>query len=78
MCSDGVGCKALTGITGETHCFVAGTFVSTEDVSLPTDIKARSFLPDGTELTTDMTRVVVKQDGSIRTTFPYNSMHKTN
>ena len=31
MCSDGVGCKVLTGITGEPHCFVAGTLVSTED-----------------------------------------------
>ncbi len=31
MGSDGVGCKAVTGITGEPHCFVAGTLVSTED-----------------------------------------------
>ncbi len=31
MGSDGVGCKAVTGITGEPHCFVAGTMVSTED-----------------------------------------------
>ncbi len=31
MGSDGVGCKAVTGITGEPHCFIAGTMVSTED-----------------------------------------------
>ena len=31
MGSDGVGCKAVTGITGEPHCFVAGTMVSIED-----------------------------------------------
>lgn len=31
MGSDGVGCKVLTGITGEPHCFVAGTPVSTEE-----------------------------------------------
>ena len=31
MGSDGVGCKVLTGITGEPHCFVAGTLVSTEE-----------------------------------------------
>ena len=31
MGSDGVGCKVMTGITGEPHCFVAGTLVSTED-----------------------------------------------
>ena len=31
MGSDGVGCKVMTGITGEPHCFVEGTSVSTED-----------------------------------------------
>ena len=31
MGSDGVGCKVMTGITGEPHCFVAGTPVSTEE-----------------------------------------------
>ena len=31
MGSDGVGCKVMTGITGEPHCFVAGTLVSTEE-----------------------------------------------
>ena len=44
------------------------------DVELLTGIKGRSFLPDGTEVTTDMARVIVKSDGSIRTAFPYNSL----
>jgi RHS repeat-associated protein len=35
----------------------------------------RSFLGDATELTTDMARVVVKQDGTVRTAFPYNSSY---
>jgi hypothetical protein len=44
------------------------------DVMLPADIKGRRFLPDGTEVTTDMARVIVKPDRSIRTAFPYNSL----
>ena len=31
MGSDGVGCKVRTGITGEAHCFTAGTLISGED-----------------------------------------------
>ncbi|MBN1207138.1 MAG: hypothetical protein JXB05_19790 [Myxococcaceae bacterium] len=44
------------------------------DVPLPKGL-GRSFLADGTELTTDMARVVVKSNGAVRTAFPYNSAH---
>lgn len=42
-------------------------------VKLPSDVNGRSFLPDGTEVVSDMAVVVVKSDGSIRTAYPYNS-----
>ncbi|WP_249963910.1 RHS repeat-associated core domain-containing protein, partial [Escherichia coli] len=45
------------------------------DVPLPTNIKSRGYLPDGTEVVPDMARVVVKPDGSVRTSFPFNSSH---
>ncbi|MEZ2634690.1 S-type pyocin domain-containing protein [Morganella morganii] len=45
------------------------------DVALPENIKARGYLPDGTEVSSDMARVVVKPDGSVRTSFPFNSSH---
>ncbi|AYH08029.1 hypothetical protein H4F66_09725 [Pectobacterium parmentieri] len=45
------------------------------DVPLPTNIKSRGYLPDGKEITPDMARVVVKPDGSVRTSFPFNSSH---
>ena len=35
----------------------------------------RSFLADGSELTTDMARIVVKPDGAVRTAFPFSSAH---
>jgi len=44
-------------------------------VVLPENIKARGYLPDGTEVSSDMVRVVVKPDGSVRTSFPFNSSH---
>jgi len=44
------------------------------DVPLPKGL-GRSFLAGGTELTTDMARVVVKSNGAVRTAFPYNSAH---
>ncbi|MCX4379921.1 MAG: hypothetical protein OSJ61_27845 [Lachnospiraceae bacterium] len=44
------------------------------DIELPVGIQGRSFLPDGTEVTTNMARVIVKSDGSIKTAFPYNSL----
>jgi hypothetical protein len=44
------------------------------DVPLPKGW-GRSFLADGTDLTTDMARVVVKSNGAVRTAFPYNSAY---
>ncbi|QXH45336.1 RHS domain-containing protein [Pseudomonas xanthosomatis] len=45
------------------------------DMPLPSHIKGRGYLPDGTEIVPDMARVVVKPDGSVRTSFPFNSSH---
>ncbi|ORF22631.1 hypothetical protein BGI03_00115 [Snodgrassella alvi] len=45
------------------------------DVPLPQNIKGRGYLPDGTEIFPDMARVVVKPDGSVRTSFPFNSSY---
>ena len=45
------------------------------DVPLPTSIKSRGYLPDGKEIVPDMARIVVKPDGSVRTSFPFNSLH---
>lgn len=45
------------------------------DVQLSSDIKARSILPDGTEVIPDMVKVVMKPDGSIRTAYPYSSLY---
>ncbi|PIT58391.1 hypothetical protein BHC59_01785, partial [Snodgrassella alvi] len=45
------------------------------DVPLPPNIKGRGYLPDGTEIFPDMARVVVKPDGSVRTSFPFNSSY---
>jgi hypothetical protein len=42
------------------------------DVSLPPGM-GRSFLPDGTELRADMARVVVRDNGAVKTAFPYDS-----
>jgi hypothetical protein len=44
------------------------------DFPIPRGV-GRSFLGDGTELSTDMARVVVKPNGSVRTAYPYNSAH---
>ena len=44
------------------------------DVHLPSNVRGRSFLPNGTEVFADMARVVVKADGSIRTAFPFSSL----
>lgn len=47
------------------------------DVPLPENVPGRSFLPDGTEVSADMARVIVKPDGSIRTAYPYSSLYST-
>jgi len=44
------------------------------DVPLPPGL-GRTFLADGTELATDMARVVVKPNGAVRTAFPFSSAH---
>jgi hypothetical protein len=46
----------------------------THEVGIAAGI-GRAFMPDGTELVTDMARVVVKPDGSVRTAFPFSSLH---
>ncbi|WP_231517236.1 contractile injection system protein, VgrG/Pvc8 family [Paenibacillus sp. UNCCL52] len=45
------------------------------EVPLPSTIKSRGYLPDGTEIKPDMARVIVKEDGGIRSAFPYSSAH---
>ena len=45
------------------------------DVDLPSNVEGRSYLPDGTEVTADKAKVVVKSDGSIRTAYPYSSAY---
>ncbi|ELY2857115.1 hypothetical protein SMC92_004246 [Cronobacter dublinensis] len=45
------------------------------DVQLPENIKGRGYLPDGTKVIPDMARVVVKADGSVRTSVPFSSLH---
>jgi len=45
------------------------------DVPLSKNIKGRGYLPDGTEIVPDMARVVVKPDGSVRTSFPFSLGH---
>ncbi len=53
---------------------VAKRGAGVHDVPLPKGL-GRSFLPNGTEVTTDMARVVVKPNGAVRTAFPYSSAH---
>ena len=38
---------------------------------------ARVILPDGTEAAADMVKVVVKSDGSVRTSYPFSSAYPT-
>ena len=45
------------------------------DVPLPDGVGGRSFLGDGSELRPNMARIVVKDDGSVRTAFPFSSEH---
>ncbi|MGG1673123.1 hypothetical protein ACIFOE_21310, partial [Paenibacillus sp. NRS-1783] len=45
------------------------------EVPLPSTIKSRGYLPDGSEIKPDMARVIVKEDGGIRSAFPYSSAH---
>ena len=45
------------------------------DVPLPEGLPTRVILPDGTEATADMVRVIVKPDGSVRTSYPFSSAH---
>ena len=40
---------------------------------LPEGVPGRAFLPDGSEISVDSFRTVVKPDGSVRTAFPFNS-----
>jgi hypothetical protein len=47
------------------------------DVPRPEGLPTRVVLPDGTEATADMMRVVVKADGSVRTSYPFSSLHPT-
>jgi hypothetical protein len=46
------------------------------DVSLPPSL-GRGFLPNGTEIAPDMARIIVKQDGAVRTAFPFSSHFPT-
>ncbi|CAH1228462.1 hypothetical protein PAECIP111890_06279 [Paenibacillus sp. JJ-223] len=46
-------------------------------VDLPSNVKGRCFLPDGTEIVPDRAIVVVKKDGSLTTCYPYSSMYPT-
>jgi hypothetical protein len=43
------------------------------DLPIPADLKTRVVLPDGTEIKADSLRIIIKQDGTIRTSFPMNS-----
>ena len=52
---------------------VANKGPGVHDVKLPGNVKGRSFLGDGTELQADMATVVVKQNGGVKTAYPYNS-----
>jgi hypothetical protein len=47
------------------------------DVPLPEGLPTRVILPDGTEATADMVRVIVKPDGSVRSSYPFSSVHPT-
>lgn len=38
-------------------------------------IKSGGYLLDGTEKNPDMARVIVKEDGGIRSAFPFSSAH---
>jgi len=42
------------------------------DVPLPGKLPTRVILPDGTEVIADRARVIVKRDGSVRTSYPFN------
>jgi type IV secretory pathway VirB10-like protein len=46
-----------------------------DDVPLPQGMKTRVVLEDGTEVVADKARVVVKPDGSVRTSYPFSSAH---
>jgi len=43
--------------------------------SLPNNLKTKVVLPDGTEVVADSVRIVIKPDGSIRTSYPFSSLH---
>ena len=45
------------------------------EVKLPSSIKGQAFLPDGTEILTDMAVVVVRPNGGVSTAYPYNSVY---
>ena len=43
------------------------------EIPLPSHIRGESYLGDETKFVPDMVRVIVRDDGSIRTAFPYFS-----
>ena len=47
------------------------------DVPLPDNLKGKVFLPDGTEISPNMVRVVVKPTGGVKTGFPFNDKYPT-
>lgn len=51
---------------------VAKKGTGVHEVSLPKSLKNRGFLPDGTEIKPDMARVVVKENGGVKTVYPFS------
>ena len=49
--------------------------VGTYDVTLPNDLPRRLFLATGIQDRADMARIIVKEDGSVQTAYPFNSHH---
>ena len=47
------------------------------DVPLPAGMPTRVILPDGTEVAADTVRVVVKPNGSVRTSYPFSRANPT-
>jgi hypothetical protein len=45
------------------------------DVPIPEGLQTRLVLPDGTEIVADSLRIVIKDNGTIRTSYPFNSQH---
>lgn len=47
----------------------------TYEVKLPNNVKGQAFLPNGTEIPTDMAVIVVRPNGGVTTAYPYNSAY---